>query len=55
MSYRTVEASRELRLWITQVIVPISIAVVILVPEVRQVIADKARGVAKKTRYIIEP
>ena len=43
MTYKQIEASREVRLWIGQIIVPAaSVAVAILsIPEVRQAIATK--------------
>jgi len=47
MTYKQIEASREVRLWIGQIIVPAaSVAVAILsIPEVRQMIATKAESV----------
>lgn len=47
MTYKQIEASREIRLWIGQIIVPaITIAVSTLaIPEVRQAVAAKARNV----------
>lgn len=47
MTYKQIEASREVRLWIGQIIVPAaSVAVAILsIPEVRQMIATKAASV----------
>ena len=47
MTYKQIEASREVRLWIGQIIVPaITIAVSTLaIPEVRQAVAAKARDV----------
>lgn len=45
MTYKQIEASREARLWIGQVIVPVvtCVATVMAIPEVRQTIADKAK------------
>lgn len=45
MTYKQIEASREARLWIGQVIVPAvtCVATVMAIPEVRQTIADKAK------------
>ena len=47
MTYKQIEASREIRLWIGQIIVPaITVAVSTLtIPEVRQAVAAKARNV----------
>lgn len=47
MTYKQIEASREIRLWIGQIIVPaVTIAVSTLaIPEVRQAVAAKARDV----------
>ena len=47
MTYKQIEASREVRLWIGQIIVPaITIAVSTLaIPEVRQAVAATARNV----------
>ena len=46
MTYKQIEASREARLWISQVIIPvIGIASMGAVPEVRTAIADKGRQV----------
>ena len=42
MTYKHIEASREIRLWIAQVIVP---AIALLgIPEVRKVVATKAKS-----------
>lgn len=47
MTYKQIEASREARLWIGQIIVPaVSVVVATLsIPEVRQMIATKATSV----------
>lgn len=47
MTYKQIEASREARLWIGQIIVPaITLAATTLaIPEVRQAIAMKAESV----------
>lgn len=51
MTYKQIEASREARLWITQVIIPvIGIASVIAVPEVRTAIVNKGRQVKESIR-----
>lgn len=53
MTYKQIEASREARLWITQVIVPVlglATAVVVSVPEVRETVTTKAKGFAEKVK-----
>lgn len=47
MTYKQIEASREARLWIGQVIVPIITVVgaAMAVPEVRQAVTEKANNV----------
>ena len=47
MTYKQIEASREARLWIGQIIVPAASVVVatLSIPEVRQMIATKATSV----------
>ena len=47
MTYKQIEASREARLWITQVALPIA-GVVLLVPDARKVVMTKLKE-AKKT------
>lgn len=50
MTYKQIEASRELRLWIGQVIVPaIGVSVALLAnPEVRQAVNEKAKAIKAK-------
>jgi len=50
MTYKQIEASRELRLWIGQVIVPtISVSAVLLAnPDVRRAAAEKVESVKQK-------
>ena len=45
MTYKQIEASREARLWIGQVIVPAvtCVATLMAVPEVRHAVVDKAK------------
>lgn len=52
MKRKTIDAAREARLWVGQIIVPTATAVVtvLTIPEVRQAAAAKARNV----RYNIE-
>lgn len=47
MTWKQIEASREARLWIGQIVVPTAIAVstIMTVPEVRQAIAEKMKNV----------
>ena len=50
MTYKQIEATREVRLWITQIVVPITTTVIaasIAVPEVRQAVAAKCKSVKK--------
>ncbi len=35
-----VDASREIRLWVTQIILPIAVTCIVVVPEVREMIAE---------------
>lgn len=54
MTYKQIEASREARLWITQVIVPtlgIATAVVMTVPELREAAAAKFEEVKNRIKY----
>lgn len=44
MTYKQIEASRELRLWIGQVIVP-AVAFAMAFPEVRNSVANKAKNI----------
>lgn len=45
MTYKQIEASREARLWISQIIVPVigTAAMIMTVPEVRTTIVDKCK------------
>ena len=47
MKYKHIEAARELRLWIGQIIVPAAAVAIttMTIPEVRQAIAAKANSV----------
>ena len=50
MTYKQIEASREARLWITQVIVPATLMVATVfatVPEVRHAAAEKFNSIKK--------
>ena len=52
MTYKQIEASREARLWIGQIMVPAVSAVVavLYIPEVREMVATKANQI----KYSIE-
>ena len=52
MTYKQIEASREARLWIGQIMIPaVSAAVAVLsIPEVREMVAAKANQI----KYSIE-
>ena len=47
MTYKQIEAAREARLWISQIVVPATAAVitVLTIPEVRQAVAAKATSI----------
>ena len=47
MTYKQIEASREVRLWIGQVIVP-ALALSMAFPEVRQAAARKVKDIKDK-------
>lgn len=49
ITYKQIEASREIRLWITQVIMP-ALALALVVPESREVIVTKAKEVKDKIK-----
>lgn len=49
MTYKQIEASRETRLWITQVIVPAA-AIAMMIPECREVVVAKAKEVTGKIK-----
>lgn len=49
MSRRQIEASREMRLWVTQVIVPL-FGVAMLVPEWRNAVVTKVKETADKVK-----
>lgn len=42
MTYRQVETSREIRLWITQVVIPM-FGIAMMIPEVREAAVAKVR------------
>ena len=47
MTFKQIEASREARLWITQIVVPAAAAVVVAmsIPEIRHAIVEKIDSV----------
>ena len=50
MKYKHIEAAREARLWIGQIIVPAAAVVgsLLAIPEVRETVAEKARQIKWK-------
>ena len=52
MTYKQIEAAREVRLWICQIVVPAATVAVtaMTIPEVRQMIAAKADSVKYKIK-----
>lgn len=49
MTYKQIEASREIRLWITQIVVPAA-AIAMMIPECREAIVAKAKEVKDKIK-----
>lgn len=52
MNYKQIEASREIRLWIGQIVVPAATAVgaILMIPEVRDAVKAKAIDVKESIR-----
>ena len=52
MTYKQIEASRELRLWLGQIIIPaIGVGVMVMsMPEVRQTVADKTNSIKQSVK-----
>ena len=48
MTYKQIEAAREARLWIGQIIVPA--AIILSIPEVRQAVKVKAEDIKTKPK-----
>ena len=50
MTYKQLEASREARLWLTQIIAPVALGVALVMsnPERREVITNKLKGCKNK-------
>lgn len=49
MTRRQIDASRELRLWITQVVVP-AFGVAMMIPEAREAVVTKVKEVKDKIK-----
>ena len=49
MTYRQTETSREIRLWITQVIIPI-VGIAVMIPESREAIVNKCKETKDKIK-----
>ena len=49
MTYKQIEASREARLWLSQIIIP-AMCITMMVPEVREAVAAKAKEVKKSIK-----
>lgn len=49
MTYKQIDASREVRLWVTQVIIP-AFGVAMLIPEVREAVVTKVRELKEKIK-----
>ena len=49
MTYRQVETSREIRLWITQVIIPM-FGIAMMIPEAREAVVAKAKEIKDKVK-----
>lgn len=50
MTYKQIEASREIRLWIGQVLVPATALIVAISPDARKTIVDKAASVKESIK-----
>ena len=51
LKYKHIEAAREVRLWIAQIVVP-TVGVLALSPEARQIVADLFDKVKKSNKKI---
>lgn len=53
MTWKQIEASREARLWIRQIVLPVA-AVVMMVPEARNAVVEKAKEAKKaiETKFV---
>lgn len=50
MTYKQIETSREVRLWITQVLVPL-VGIAAMVPEVRGAVTNKFKEIRNKIKH----
>ena len=52
MTYKQIEASREVRLWIKDIIVPtlVTVSMMMTVPEIRESVKAKASEIKEKIR-----
>ena len=50
MTYKQIEQSREIRLWITQIAIPAGIVLVAIGPEGRYAAKQKVKGMANKVK-----
>lgn len=53
MTNRQIEASREIRLWITQVIIPV-FGIAMIIPECREAVVTKAKEVGAKIKTTLQ-
>lgn len=54
MTYKQIEASREIRLWVTQVIVPavgLAVGTVMLNPELKEKVTNKFEEIKNRVKY----
>lgn len=54
MTYKNIEASREVRLWITQVIIPavgLGLATVMMKPELKETVTNKIENFKNRVKY----
>ena len=49
MTYKQIEASREVRLWLTQVLIP-AFGVAMMIPEARAAVVAKAKEFGSKVK-----
>jgi hypothetical protein len=49
MTWKQIEASREARLWLSQIVIP-AICITMMVPEARKAVVEKAQDVKKSIK-----
>lgn len=49
MTYKQIEASREARLWLSQIIIP-AMCITMMVPEAREAVVTKAKEVKRSIK-----